>query len=203
MITYESELMHHGVKGMKWGVRRYQNKDGTLNSKGKKKLAAYKKYKTLSSSYDKAAHKANSYWNVDEHDGPMNAKAKKLHSEWGKAHNTKIDFYNANRKDIKAGRKIAAKLGDKRASFEYHRSKQYKQKAAAIGAGVIGALAFKKAIKNRGVRNSFALMGDVGMAQVYHNKRNRALAAGIIASSAAITLGALSKRNKKKADDSR
>ena len=27
--------MHHGVMGMKWGVRRYQNKDGSLTEKGK------------------------------------------------------------------------------------------------------------------------------------------------------------------------
>ena len=30
-------LAHHGVLGMKWGVRRYQNSDGTLTAKGEKK----------------------------------------------------------------------------------------------------------------------------------------------------------------------
>lgn len=32
------ELYHWGVKGMKWGVRRYQNADGTLTAAGKKRL---------------------------------------------------------------------------------------------------------------------------------------------------------------------
>lgn len=31
------ELYHHGVKGQKWGVRRYQNADETLTAAGKKK----------------------------------------------------------------------------------------------------------------------------------------------------------------------
>lgn len=34
------ELKHWGVKGMKWGIRRYQNKDGSLTRAGKKRQAA-------------------------------------------------------------------------------------------------------------------------------------------------------------------
>ena len=33
------ELMHYGVKGMKWGVRRYRNKDGSLTTTGKKRYS--------------------------------------------------------------------------------------------------------------------------------------------------------------------
>ena len=37
-IHYDSVIEHHGIKGQKWGVRRYQNPDGTLTPLGRKKL---------------------------------------------------------------------------------------------------------------------------------------------------------------------
>ena len=36
------ELYHYGVKGMRWGVRRYQNQDGSLTNAGKKRYKATK-----------------------------------------------------------------------------------------------------------------------------------------------------------------
>lgn len=33
----QDELWHWGIKGQKWGVRRYQNQDGTLTAEGKKR----------------------------------------------------------------------------------------------------------------------------------------------------------------------
>lgn len=36
---YDEELYHYGIKGQKWGVRRYQNKDGSLTTAGRKRQA--------------------------------------------------------------------------------------------------------------------------------------------------------------------
>ena len=35
--THQGELYHHGIKGMKWGVRRFQNEDGSLTPAGKER----------------------------------------------------------------------------------------------------------------------------------------------------------------------
>lgn len=35
MIYEQNYLMHHGVKGQKWGLRRFQNEDGTLTAEGR------------------------------------------------------------------------------------------------------------------------------------------------------------------------
>ena len=38
-IVRESSFAHFGIKGMKWGRRRYQNKDGSLTPAGKKRYS--------------------------------------------------------------------------------------------------------------------------------------------------------------------
>lgn len=40
IIGSDGELYHYGVKGMKWGIRRYQNNDGSLTLAGKKRYNA-------------------------------------------------------------------------------------------------------------------------------------------------------------------
>lgn len=55
LIIYPDELYHHGIKGMHWGVHRFQNYDGTYTQQGLKRYSEYenaykkadKKVKTL------------------------------------------------------------------------------------------------------------------------------------------------------------
>lgn len=55
----EVYLAHHGILGMKWGVRRYQNPDGSLTAEGRKRYAIDSdgKIRKLSSSERRAAIK--------------------------------------------------------------------------------------------------------------------------------------------------
>lgn len=53
-MEVNNELYHHGIKGQKWHVRRYQNMDGTLTAAGKRRYASLKK---AASKYDRQISK--------------------------------------------------------------------------------------------------------------------------------------------------
>lgn len=63
MINNRNFLQHHGLKGMKWGVRRYQYADGSLTPEGKKRYSrdatakGYDKYDSESGTYYKNSKK--------------------------------------------------------------------------------------------------------------------------------------------------
>ena len=83
-----NELQHWGIKGMKWGVRRYQNSDGTLTAAGKKR-------------YNKELAKLREEKKVLENKRKTQAKMDKLD-----AMRKEID-------DMKSGKKPAAESGKK------------------------------------------------------------------------------------------
>lgn len=60
-IITNGELYHWGIKGMKWGVRRYQNKDGSLTPAGKKRYSDEVSYMKKKHSKDRYESEAASY----------------------------------------------------------------------------------------------------------------------------------------------
>ena len=71
------ELYHHGVKGQKWGVRRYQNKDGTLTPAGQRKLDKLRKIN--STGYDQRISKLTK--DRDKELAYIEKQRSKLHSK--------------------------------------------------------------------------------------------------------------------------
>lgn len=61
MTPTEKELFHHGVLGMHWGIRRYQNKNGSLTQEGKAHLKKYKakEISKINKKYNKKINKAS------------------------------------------------------------------------------------------------------------------------------------------------
>lgn len=80
MKYFSNKLSHHGIKGQKWGVRRFQNADGSLTPAGKRRFS---KLIELDEAHSKAVEEARKA--ADKEHRYVRSKGR------GKGENYKID----------------------------------------------------------------------------------------------------------------
>ncbi|MCM1578145.1 MAG: hypothetical protein NC078_05020 [Ruminococcus sp.] len=132
MWTYNETLYHHGIKGQKWGVRRYQNPDGSLTAAGKQR---YLSQNTLS-----LQKKAQKY----EHTNA--AKAAKFAQRAERSAELDDNFFGANK--MSSGKRLVADFmtGFGKTSYDVIRStgvSKGKSLALTLLGGPISALAVR------------------------------------------------------------
>lgn len=59
MNTYPNYLIHYGTQGQKWGVRRYQNEDGTYTQEGLERRRTKEGYRELKRDYKRSVKEAD------------------------------------------------------------------------------------------------------------------------------------------------
>lgn len=101
-------LMHHGIKGQRWGVRRFQNEDGTLTAAG------YERYGRNPASIGKRNFKKQ-YMTYSQSDavknGNMAKLAKEINSEISETQEAK-DYYGVLEIITMMAKQVADDYGD-------------------------------------------------------------------------------------------
>lgn len=112
-FTYSDELYHHGILGMKWGIRRFQNKDGSLTPQGRKRKKLLK-YET------RPSNRSTSLFNNEEKRAKTVAESRKEAADTVKFYGgknvakkaTEAEYRNVQRKNnIRYGVKGSLAIG--------------------------------------------------------------------------------------------
>ena len=148
IIKTGGSLSHHGIKGMKWGVRRYRNPDGTLTEAGKKRYGEEGKslldrYVKVQNSIKKAKNSGEYSYDLDKA-AKLN-KAKELAKSDIKNQAIRKKLREGKLKESKRMQKLTERYMSEGMSEEDAKIKAYKrarvEKAIAIGAGLTLAAA--------------------------------------------------------------
>lgn len=118
------ELNHHGVKGQRWGVRRYQNKDGSLTALGRQRLNVRSQVRNYDATKipRKEPHQEDSYYR-DEYNHDRTLKKGSLvyrYSSKEKENNEGSTFvYLSKNDDFEYGNFAGDALGDSGAAYKH------------------------------------------------------------------------------------
>lgn len=108
-LIINGELCHHGIKGQKWGVRRFQNSDGTYNEAGKRRyFGGFSQANKMA----KQAKEMRAVANGRPSDASQRSKNKMLDSMNGRKINASYETRRARgEKLVKQGRSGAGAVG--------------------------------------------------------------------------------------------
>ena len=96
-------IAHHGIKGQKWGIRRYQNADGSLTAEGMRRYGVYSQNKQIANKFDSMTSKMSKNKALLKDKAFMD-EYKKAGSDW----ENELKKYKDKdyRKSIKTGKKM-------------------------------------------------------------------------------------------------
>lgn len=151
----EYEIYHHGIKGMKWGIRRYQNPDGSLTPAGQKRLAkkdtkwAHKNYEKITSkAHKKVSKELNQYANQLLRDPSSVTSRGKISSSTINAYNKKMaELMNQKVSDITSPSGRVVQFVAKRGEIGVHMALAdagYDMSQLKNGVWASGRVAYKK-----------------------------------------------------------
>lgn len=153
-MTTDLYLYHHGIKGQKWGVRRFQNQDGTLTNAGKKHKGLSEAYLN---SFDKADKRLDQRIKNNQHEKKRAQRLTRNISDGSRLKNAYLNSFDSSDKRLRE-RKANNQYEKKRAQKLVNTVKKSTPKQrAAVAATAMATISVAQSIQN--ARAAEALMG--------------------------------------------